>query len=76
MSYGEEETEFSVQHSSDMPDNETEREKRQTEEIERLRTLIKKVYTEGWHDCYEHHEEYTIVNDWNKSKIKQALKEE
>lgn len=45
-------------------------------EIERLKKLIKRAYTEGWHDCYGHHEEYTIVNDWNKSKIKQTLKEE
>ncbi|KKL67140.1 hypothetical protein LCGC14_2137920 [marine sediment metagenome] len=49
------------------------------EEIERLRKLVKEAYSEGWHDCYEHHKEYSILGDWYKSEIKlkveQALKE-
>ena len=49
-------------------------------EIEQLRKLVKEAYSEGWHDCYEHHKEYSILGDWYKSEIKlkveQVLKEE
>lgn len=44
-------------------------------EIERLRRLVKETYSEGWHDCHEHYKEYTIIKDWDKSKLKQELKE-
>lgn len=56
------------------------REGKKDEEIERLRKLVKEAYSEGWHDCYEHHKEYSILGDWYKSEIKlkveQAPKEE
>lgn len=48
-------------------------------EIERLKKLIKETYSEGWHDCYEHQKQYSIIDDWNKSEVKvkveQALKD-
>ncbi len=47
--------------------------------IKELEGLVKEAYSEGWHDCYEHRKEYTILNDWNKSalkrKVEQVLKE-
>ncbi len=50
------------------------------EEIEQLKRLVREAYSEGWHDCYEHQKEYTIINDWSKSalkiKIEQTLKED
>ena len=52
----------------------------QKKTIEQLRKLVKEAYSEGWHDCYEHHKEYSILGDWYKSEIKlkveQVLKED